>query len=92
VSAPRDPLPPQRPGWAPFLTPGTRVVVRHAIDREASPGGESMTDALGTVVAADADTITIMTRRGEVSVLRGLVLATKEVPPAPVRRDRSDPR
>lgn len=92
--APSDPPDPPpsgvRPGWAPFLVPGRRVVVRSAIDPASSPGGERMTDALGTVLRADARTLTIMTRRGEVTVLRGLVLAAKPVPDPPVRRARPD--
>ncbi|NMA77039.1 MAG: acetyltransferase, partial [Actinomycetales bacterium] len=75
-----------RAGWAPFLMEGRRVVLRYAIDREASPHGESMTDALGTILAADETTVAVMTRRGEVSVPRALVIAAKEVPPPPVRR------
>lgn len=75
-----------RAGWAPFLQEGRRVVLRYAIDREASPHGESMTDALGTVLGADADSVQVMTRRGEVRVPRALVIAAKEVPPPPVRR------
>lgn len=75
-----------RPGWAPFLTPGTRVVVRYAIDAERSPQGESRSDALGTLTAVDEQHLTVMTRRGEVTVLRGLVVAAKEVPPPPERR------
>lgn len=62
------------------------MVLRYAIDREASPHGESMTDALGTILAADETTVAVMTRRGEVSVPRALVIAAKEVPPPPVRR------
>ncbi|MFC0675773.1 acetyltransferase [Brachybacterium hainanense] len=90
MTAPPPP-PAVRPGWAPFLVPGTRVVLRHAIDPGAAPHGETRSDALGTVQAADADAVTIMTRRGEVTVLRGLVLAAKEVPPPPRRRPRTPP-
>lgn len=76
----------RRPGWAPFLEQGRRVVLRYAIDRESSPHGESMTDALGTVLAADGQMIEVMTKRGRVRVPRVLVIAAKEVPPPPVRR------
>lgn len=75
-----------RAGWAPFLLPGHRVVLRHVIDRDASPHGESMSDALGTIGAVDEHVITVMTRRGEVRVPRALVIAAKEVPPPPQRR------
>lgn len=74
-----------RAGWAPFLVPGNRVVLRHAIDRERSPHGESMSDALGTVEAVDDRSVTVMTRRGSVRVPRALVIAAKPVPPPPSR-------
>lgn len=80
-----------RAGWAPFLQVGTRVVVRYAIDREASPHGESMSDALGTILDADEATVQVMTRRGEMRIPRALVIAAKEVPPPPVRRLRAAP-
>lgn len=75
-----------RPGWAPFLSPGVRVVLRFAIDPASAPAGEHRSDALGTITAADEHSITVMTRRGEARVLRGLVVAAKEVPPPPLRR------
>lgn len=75
-----------RAGWAPFLRTGRRVVLRYAIDRESSPHGESMTDALGTITDEDDAAVQVMTRRGEVRVPRALVIAAKEVPPPPVRR------
>ena len=84
MTTPDAPRP--RAGWAPFLTEGRRVVLRYAIDRTASPHGESMSDALGTIHAADEHVITVMTRRGEVRVPRALVIAAKEVPPPPQRR------
>ncbi|MDN5599007.1 MAG: putative acetyltransferase [Brachybacterium sp.] len=74
-----------RAGWAPFLHEGRRVVLRYAIDAESSPHGESMTDALGTIVGSDEAAVRVMTRRGEVRVPRALVIAAKEVPPPPVR-------
>lgn len=75
-----------RAGWAPFLQTGTRVVLRYAINREVSPHGESMSDALGTIISADEREVRVMTRRGQVRVPRPLVIAAKEVPPPPVRR------
>lgn len=75
-----------RPGWAPFLVPGKRVVLRYRIDRGSSPHGESMTDALGTIATSDAESVTVMTRRGSDRVPRALVIAAKQVPPAPRRR------
>ncbi|WP_432515253.1 GNAT family N-acetyltransferase [Kineococcus sp. SYSU DK001] len=62
------------------LPVGSRVVVRHRL-----PDG-SASDALGDLVAADATTLRIATRRGEVRVARADVLAAKPVPPPPVRR------
>ena len=75
-----------RAGWAPFLQAGRRVVLRYAIDRAASPHGESMSDALGTILSADENEVRVMTRRGQVRVRRKLVIAAKQVPPPPVRR------
>lgn len=68
------------------LVVGRRVVVRYAIDRATSPHGEGMTDALGTVLAVDAEHVEVMTRRGPVQVPRALILAAKQVPPPPQRR------
>jgi hypothetical protein len=56
------------------------VVVRYRID-----GG--LTDALGELLAADAETCTVRTvRRGDVVVQLSAVTAAKQVPPAPPRR------
>ncbi len=82
---------PPRPGWAPFLVPGERVVLRYRIDRRSSPHGEGMTDALGVIERVDARTVTVMTRRGRDIVVRGLVIAAKQVPPPPPRRPRAGP-
>lgn len=65
-------------------------MLRYAIDRKTSPHGESMTDALGTILAADETEVEVMTRRGQVRVPRVLVIAAKEVPPPPVRRPRRE--
>jgi len=56
-----------------------RAVVRHRID-------DGVTDALGDVVAIDAETISVRTRLGVVTVERVAVVAAKEVPPKPSRR------
>ncbi|WP_394214465.1 acetyltransferase [Brachybacterium vulturis] len=84
MTSPDGPRP--RAGWAPFLLEGRRVVLRYAIDAERAPHGESMTDALGTIVGSDESAVQVMTRRGQVRVPRALVIAAKEVPPPPVRR------
>jgi hypothetical protein len=58
---------------------GTRVVVRHRV-----PGGFS--DALGTLLACSNERCVVASRRGEISVELGDVVAAKPVPPPPVRR------
>ncbi|MBO1267345.1 putative acetyltransferase [Arthrobacter cavernae] len=58
---------------------GIRVVVRYRID-----GG--MTDALGQLVAVGGDSCTVRTRTSDVEIPLDRVVAAKEVPPAPVRR------
>ena len=78
--------PPVRPGWAPFLTQGRRVVLRYAIDPGPQQRGPSRTDALGTIVGLGEESVRVMTRRGEVEVPRARVTAAKEVPPPPQRR------
>lgn len=73
------------PAPARFLAaaePGTRVVVRYRIE-----GG--LTDALGDLLACDAGSCTIRTRRADVVIPLGLVVAAKEVPPAPPRRSNA---
>lgn len=82
---------PSRPGWAPFLVPGRRVVLRYRIDRASSPHGEGMTDALGVIESVDEQTVTVMTRRGPDRVARDAVIAAKPVPPPPRRRPAADP-
>lgn len=58
---------------------GTRVVVRYRID-----GG--LTDALGDLVGRSDGGCTVRTRRADVVIPLQLVVAAKEVPPAPPRR------
>ena len=91
TSTPPDRQAESGPGFARVLDVGRRVVLRYRIDRATSPHGEGTTDALGTVVATDARTVTVMTRRGEDVVARSTVIAAKEVPPPPTRPGR-DPR
>lgn len=88
TSTPPDKQAESGPGFARFLEVGRRVVLRYRIDRASSPHGEGTTDALGTVVATDARTVTVMTRRGEDVVDRSAVIASKEVPPPPMRPGR----
>lgn len=61
------------------LRPGMRAVVRRRIEH-------GVTDALGDLVAMDADTVSILTRRGLVVIDRAAVVAAKQVPPKPSRR------
>lgn len=58
---------------------GTRVVVRYRIE-----GG--LTDALGELVGKSDGECTVRTRRSDVVIALHLVVAAKEVPPAPPRR------
>ena len=60
--------------------PGTRVVVRYRI------AGGGLTDALGNLVDTDDDGCTVRTRQADVVIPLELVVAAKEVPPAPPRR------
>ncbi len=55
------------------------MVVRYRID-----GG--LTDALGYLVAANTGSCTVHTRQADVVIALDLVVAAKEVPPAPERR------
>ncbi|MCB5273301.1 hypothetical protein BJG92_00820 [Arthrobacter sp. SO5] len=58
---------------------GTRVVVRYRIE-----GG--LTDALGELVNQSDGGCTVRTRRSDVVIPLALVVAAKQVPPAPPRR------
>jgi len=75
------PLPQQFLSGAPL---GTRVVVRYRIE-----GG--LTDALGELVDKADGACTVRTRRADVVVALALVVAAKEVPPAPPRRTPRQP-
>ena len=75
-------MPPPSPSPLAFLAAadlGTRVVVRYRIE-----GG--MTDALGELVARTDGGCTVRTRRTDVVIPLPLVVAAKQVPPAPPRR------
>jgi hypothetical protein len=58
------------------LPPGTRVVVRRRED-------DGYHDALGDLVAIDAESCTIETRRGPVVVPLAKITRAKPVPPPP---------
>jgi GNAT superfamily N-acetyltransferase len=61
------------------LRPGIRAVVRHRIEH-------GVTDALGDLVAMDANTVSVRTRLGVVVIDRATVVAAKQVPPRTPRR------
>jgi ribosomal protein S18 acetylase RimI-like enzyme len=68
-----------------------RAVVRRRIGQvgevfQVGQVGHSVTDALGDLVAIDADSVTVRTRQGLEVIARADVVAAKEVPPKPVRR------
>lgn len=67
------------------LQPGMRAVVRRRLEPDVQ-GAHAVTDALGDVVAIDAETVSVQTRHGLLVILRATVVAAKEVPPRPVRR------
>ena len=62
---------------------GARVTVRRVLTREPLRYG----DVVGDLVSWSPDTLVVRTRRGnEVRVEQDTVVATRKVPPAPVRR------
>ena len=64
---------------------GTRVVVRYRLHGEQ----HGATDALGELVALDAVSCTVATRRGEIVIAIGDIVAAKPVPPPPAPRTRT---
>ncbi|WP_347755707.1 hypothetical protein [Agrococcus sp. ProA11] len=63
---------------------GTRLVVRYRLHGQQ----HGATDALGELVAVDAASCSIATRRGEVTIAIADIIAAKEVPPPPAPRPR----
>jgi GNAT superfamily N-acetyltransferase len=61
-------------------------VIRWRLEHADAATGASLTDAVGTLSAADDRTLTVQTARGPVVVDRARVVAAKEVPPKPTRR------
>ena len=59
---------------------GDRVVVRYRL-----PDGRA-TDALGTLLTADAEHLVVDGKRGVETIAVADVIAAKEVPPPPVRK------
>lgn len=67
---------------------GRRVTVRHLVDDD---GRERPTDVVGDLVAADEMSFTVRRRSGEQTTIdRARVVASKLLPPAPVRRPGRD--
>lgn len=67
------------------LPAGTRVSVRYALPADDA-SGLPLTDALGELLAADEEAVTVRTRRGDVLIGAREVRAARVVPPAPPRR------
>lgn len=65
---------------------GSRVVVRWRLPAPDPATGATLTDAVGTLVARDPETVRVETSRGPVTIERARVTAAKEVPPKPSRR------
>ena len=65
------------------LRPGMRVVVRYLL-----PDGQA-TDALGTLLSADAQTLVVDGKRGTETIAVADVIAAKPVPPPPEPRSSS---
>jgi hypothetical protein len=77
---------PTAPDPAAFLRAapmGMRVVIRYLL-----PDGMA-TDVLGFVSASDETHVAVASMRGMESVALATVIAAKEVPPPPARRERS---
>ena len=66
---------------------GHRVVVRRFVEiRDDRP---LFTDVVGDLVAWDAESITVVTRRGSVTVPIAAIVAGKRIPPPAPRRGAS---
>ncbi|MEO6789674.1 MAG: GNAT family N-acetyltransferase [Ornithinibacter sp.] len=74
------------PGPDAGLRVGTRVVIRHRLDTPDRHSGATLTDVVGDLVALDETSLVVLTRRGEVTVARAGVTATRVIPPRPSRR------
>ncbi|NVC25241.1 hypothetical protein CIK52_02075 [Kocuria rosea] len=59
--------------------------VRYALPADDA-SGLPLTDALGELLAADEESVTVRTRRGDVLIGAGGIRAVRVVPPAPPRR------
>jgi GNAT superfamily N-acetyltransferase len=68
------------------LPVGSRVVVRWRLSAPDPATGATLTDSVGTLVAADEVGLSVETARGLVTIPLERVTAAKEVPPRPTRR------
>ena len=66
-----------------MIAAGMRVVVRYRL-----PDGRA-TDALGTLLTADATHLVVDGKRGVETIAVADVIAAKQVPPAPAPRPRA---
>jgi ribosomal protein S18 acetylase RimI-like enzyme len=65
---------------------GSRVVVRWRLDAPDPATGATLTDAVGTLLHRDDETVAVETSRGPVTIPTSRITAAKEVPPKPSRR------
>ncbi|MGO3152987.1 MAG: putative acetyltransferase [Galactobacter sp.] len=72
---------------------GTRVVVRYRLSNPGATAGPGLSDALGELIAVESvhgsRRVTILTRRGEVSIPTASITHAKPVPPRRPDRERS---
>ena len=68
------------------LPVGSRVVVRWRLSAPDPTTGATLTDSVGTLVAADESALSVETARGLVTIPLERVTAAKQVPPRPTRR------
>ncbi|TPG15913.1 GNAT family N-acetyltransferase [Pedococcus bigeumensis] len=68
---------------------GSRVVVRWRLEAPDPATGATLTDAVGTLLSRDGETVTVETSRGPVTIPTSRITAAKEVPPKPSRRGAS---
>ena len=68
---------------------GHRVVVRRFVEMRGDR--PLFTDVVGELVAWDDDVVTVVTRRGPITVPTAAIVAGKRIPPAAPRRSRAKP-
>lgn len=69
-------------------TPGTRVAVRFLLSEPDPVTGAHLTDVTGTLVENEPDRVVVESARGRVVVPRDRIVASRVIPPRPVRRGR----